>query len=498
MLHKLFPASIRSSQLGVRMVYAVLIWTFLSGLVLFSVSMYWAYDVAVGHLKNRFSEIEQGVLPSLSQAMWAIDDARINTHLQGLIAIPDVGRVTLTDQLGVTIQQQQTGFEQALFSQSFPLIYTEDGDTHPVGSIQIELSPAAINQELLRTALITLITILGALSTASICMLWLFHRWISRHLKRIAAFAEQYNSHHSLDLLTLDRAQSADPDELDTLVSSINQMQQTIDGELKHRASIESQLIQHKNQLEQLVTERTKLLEQKTAQLQLQSVELAEQNSELNAYAHTVAHDLKHPVTSLIGLSTLLSQDDLNLHLEQQKSFALMIKQSALKMNDIINALLQLATIRNAQQLDLQQVDMPACVTEAITRLNAFSAEHNASIEVVSELPDIKGNAMWLEEVWINYISNAVKYSGVAPKVELGASRQGNGSIRYWVRDFGPEIKEEMQHLLFSEFQRLDENTSQGHGLGLSIVKRIIKRLNGEVGYSRLANQNEFWFSLPS
>ena len=103
------------------------------------------------------------------------------------------------------------------------------------------------------------------------------------------------------------------------------------------------------------------------------------------------------------------------------------------------------------------------------------------------------------EEIWVNYISNAIKYGGDPPRAELGADREDNGMIRFWIRDNGRGIAPEQQASLFKPFIRLDQAHTTGYGLGLSIVRRIVVRLGGEVGVdSHLGRGSVFFFSLPA
>lgn len=95
-------------------------------------------------------------------------------------------------------------------------------------------------------------------------------------------------------------------------------------------------------------------------------------------------------------------------------------------------------------------------------------------------------------------IINALKYGGRPPQVELGVNPY-NGQIRFWVSDNGQGISAAEQQRLFAPFVRLNEGTVEGHGLGLSIVKRIVHKLGGEVGVVSTPNEGScFWFTLPA
>jgi signal transduction histidine kinase len=127
-------------------------------------------------------------------------------------------------------------------------------------------------------------------------------------------------------------------------------------------------------------------------------------------------------------------------------------------------------------------------------------AEQEVEIIVPDEWPVAVGYAPWIEEVWVNYLSNGIKYGGEPPQLELGATpSNGPGEqTRFWIRDNGPGIKPEDQARLFTPFTQLGHDRSKGHGLGLSIVQRIVEKLGGQVGVeSRIGQGTVFSFSLP-
>jgi signal transduction histidine kinase len=112
----------------------------------------------------------------------------------------------------------------------------------------------------------------------------------------------------------------------------------------------------------------------------------------------------------------------------------------------------------------------------------------------------VLGYAPWVEEVLTNYLSNAIKYGGQPPRVEVGWSPQADGMIRLWVRDNGPGLAAQDQQALFAPFTRLAPVRAGGHGLGLSIARRIIEKLGGQVGVASRGvpgQGSEFFFALP-
>jgi two-component system sensor histidine kinase/response regulator len=162
---------------------------------------------------------------------------------------------------------------------------------------------------------------------------------------------------------------------------------------------------------------------------------------------------------------------------------------------------------------------MANIVAEAQRRLAYLIEEHEAEITLTSEgaWPMAMGYDPWVEEVWVNYLSNAIKYGGRPPRVELGfdvstprpelgtkaqpngALERKEGTIRFWIRDNGPGLTPEEQTRLFTPFTRLDQARAKGHGLGLSIVRRIVEKMGGQFGVeSEVGRGSVFSFTLPS
>jgi PAS domain S-box-containing protein len=239
--------------------------------------------------------------------------------------------------------------------------------------------------------------------------------------------------------------------------------------------------------------------------LERQIVELEARNEELDAFAHTVAHDLKNPLASLVPMSDHLQAHFQSIPAEEVHRMLGIIERSARKMDTIIDELLLLASVRKFEDVQITPLDTRKIVDEALERLSHLEIEHPSQISVPDRWPVALGYAPWIEEVWVNYISNALKYSGARPHIELGARLQFNDPderqpiARFWVRDNGPGIPVERHRELFTLFNRLGTASPQGHGLGLSIVQRIVTRLGGEVGVeSELGQGSLFWFSLPA
>jgi two-component system, sensor histidine kinase and response regulator len=232
--------------------------------------------------------------------------------------------------------------------------------------------------------------------------------------------------------------------------------------------------------------------------LQQTQQQLQEQVAELDAFAHSVAHDIKGPMSIVSGYGDFLVNAFHTLD-EAQLLYALQnIRQVSRKVVKIVDALLLLSSARQSPVV-FTSLEMATILTEVQQRLANMITEDGAQIIVPAVWPVALGYAPWVEEVWINYLSNGLKYGGRPPRLELGATPQADGKIRFWVKDNGPGLQPEEQRTLFIEFTRLNQIQAEGYGLGLSIVKRIINRLGGEVGVeSAMGQGSTFYFTLPS
>ncbi len=233
-------------------------------------------------------------------------------------------------------------------------------------------------------------------------------------------------------------------------------------------------------------------------ELEREIVERDKLIAELDAYAHTVAHDLKNPLTSLVGYSKLLQSHHARMSGEDLERNLSIIAQNGRRMTNIIEELLLLSSVRKLDEIKRAPVDMGEVVEEVQDRLSDMLAQYEADVIAPDDWPPALGYAPWIEEVWVNYLSNALKYGGQPPRVELGASER-DGVVRFWVRDNGDGLTPEAQAKLFVPFERLSQARAEGHGLGLSIVRRIVEKLGGEVGVeSEPGAGSTFSFTLPT
>lgn len=225
---------------------------------------------------------------------------------------------------------------------------------------------------------------------------------------------------------------------------------------------------------------------------------LYKQNQDLGDFNQTVAHNLKNPLGILIGLIDYTILELPNLPTDTIREYCTRAKSSGLKAVSLVDELLLLSVVQKTESLR-EPLNMSNIVQSVLERLHSMIDQFDGQIVLPSAWPAAKGYGPWIEEVWVNYVSNGLKYGGEPPVLELGATPQDGGMIQFWIQDNGSGLTPEAQENLFMEFYRVHDKSFPGHGLGLSIVKRIVEKLDGQVGVdSQVGQGSRFYFTLPS
>ncbi len=238
-------------------------------------------------------------------------------------------------------------------------------------------------------------------------------------------------------------------------------------------------------------------------ELKLYARQLQEHNEDLDAFSHTVAHDLKNPLGNIMGFAKIIIDNYNTISKEEINEYLTIIIKDGKNIQQIINSLLLFANIRK-DEIKPKKLNIQEIVSECINRLSSLIEKSNAKIKLPEIWLTSYGYLPWVEEVWINYLTNAIKYGGSPPLIELGCDMVESKDfpykmVRYWISDNGSGISDENQKKIFKKFERLDQVKTEGHGLGLSIVRRIIEKLNGKVWVeSEHGKGSCFYLTLPS
>src|SRR5215207_6379762 len=243
----------------------------------------------------------------------------------------------------------------------------------------------------------------------------------------------------------------------------------TISHDIANQLAIAIQHINLYNALQKELMERKKLIS-----------ELEANNAELERFTYTVSLDLRNPLVTIKGFLGMLQKDLRDGRRDRITSDFERISNAADKMHALLSDLLQLSRIGRVAN-PFGAVDLNKLTADSLENLDARIRSKNVTVKIWPDLPVVFGDRLRLGEVLENLIDNAAKYSGNQPNpiIEVG-TRQGQGSAVIFVRDNGIGIEHQHLSKIFGLFDKLDP-LSEGTGIGLAIVKRIVETHGGKV-----------------
>ncbi|MEI9955472.1 MAG: ATP-binding protein [Ferruginibacter sp.] len=237
-------------------------------------------------------------------------------------------------------------------------------------------------------------------------------------------------------------------------------------------------------------------IKQLNTDLQANVLQLELSNKELESFSYSVSHDLRAPLRALSAFSNILERDYILKLDDEAKRMIGNIKASALKMGVLIDDLLEFSRL-GRKEVQKSLTDMQLLVENVLLEVGN-STKHIANIKV-NPLPSADVDPGLLTQVWINLISNAIKYSGKKenPEIEVGSMPSEAGTI-FYVKDNGTGFDMKYAGKLFNVFQRLHSTEQfEGTGVGLAIVYRIITKHGGRIWADAKLNEGAtFYFTI--
>jgi len=239
-------------------------------------------------------------------------------------------------------------------------------------------------------------------------------------------------------------------------------------------------------ELEQQVAERTAAFEAASVA-----------NHDLEAFSYSVSHDLRAPLRAISGFSRIVAED----HSAAMDADGLrcldLVQKSAQQMGQLIDDLLTFSRM-GRQALAIRSVSTADVVNAALDDLKALQENRRVKIEV-GDLADCEADPSLLRQVWLNLLSNALKYTRKCDPAVIVIGSRGEGETDvFFVRDNGAGFDMQYAHKLFGVFQRLHlADDYEGTGVGLALVQRIIQRHGGRVWAEAEVNHGAtFYFTL--
>jgi len=225
----------------------------------------------------------------------------------------------------------------------------------------------------------------------------------------------------------------------------------------------------------------------------------AAENKELEAFSYSVSHDLRAPLRHIGGFVDLLIKNSSSQLDETGLRYLNIVSESANEMGNLIDALLTFSRLSRTE-LQRTKIVSKSIVNQVIKTFNEELANRNVEI-ILSELPNVKGDETLITQVWVNLISNALKYTRNEDKaiIDIGGQTYTDKTI-FYIKDNGVGFDMKYVDKLFGVFQRLHKARDfEGIGIGLANVNRIVVRHGGKCwAESELGKGAAFFFSIPN
>lgn len=230
--------------------------------------------------------------------------------------------------------------------------------------------------------------------------------------------------------------------------------------------------------------------------------QIKNQNAEINRFVEAIVHDLKNPLTAIVGYIDLLSGIVPD---EATRRYVDQVGMAAQRMRHSIGEILDIQQIRRSSfTINTNAFDVNLRIEEIVPDWQVQAQRKHISIKLSlgKILPKARGDREKFKDIFDNLVSNALKYSPMGTTIKIATGTAPDDSIKVMVKDQGQGLMEKDKELVFGEFQRLSAKPTgkeTSTGLGLSIVRRLVELMGGTVGVESEGKNkgSAFWFTLP-
>ncbi|MEP3917214.1 ATP-binding protein [Ascidiaceihabitans sp.] len=455
-----------SSALGRRMVIYILLANAFLSLFASSVQLYASYKQGRAQVTATVQMIENNFKHGFEEALWRYNSPLIEALLEGVLHNEDVQYLKLQSDNGQIWEAGEfTGVDRTV---SGTVDFFHDADTTrevPLGKLFVGVSLQSVETRLWSQLLVMLFSNLGKTLCASMVMLLLFDRIVTRHLETISQHVSQRGWFDRRDPLRLDRAPHETQDDLDNIAAAINEAHR------KGRQDFDAlQTEVHRRRVvETLLRQRSQALENA--------------NEEQAQFTYAISHDMKSPANTIqMLLKELLETEADNLSEDGKSMIAdacLTVQRMTLLVEDVLN---YARTV--GDDLQVEDVDLNVLLAEIVQDLTGDIAQSNGIVEI-GDLPRLQGSPWQLRLLFQNLVQNGLKFAkpGVTPHVTIReVLPKKRDQIRICVQDNGIGVDQIHHEKIFALFQRLHTHTEHpGSGLGLTVCKRVTANHGGTI-----------------
>ncbi|RNF86124.1 sensor histidine kinase [Montanilutibacter psychrotolerans] len=475
-----------SSSLRLKLIGVILLTT-LTALIVALVAMV-VYDLRAYHRSWTADVTTQAeLLGRMSASAIAFDDAQVaKENLELLRLRPHMQAAAIYTARGAMF----ASYTRAGDARSFPKLPEADGmriegqelvlykrivnDKEILGTVYLRTDYEMLNRIWDYVGIALVATVIAML--VALLMSTHLQRIVTKPVLAIAGIAREVVEQKDYSR----RAEKTSGDEVGLLVHSFNDML----GEIERRTG---ELEVSNDALERQVTERTRA-EQEILRLNAEledrvrqrTAQLEAANRELEAFSFSVSHDLRAPLRHIDGYAHMLKEDAGPQLDDDMRRYLDTIGESARRMGVLIDDLLAFSRL-GRNPVSRVPVDMNALAERALREAGGSEGEAHVS---VGTLPPAFADPLLLHQVWVNLLSNALKYSATrGAEARVDVSGEADGAVsRYVVKDNGVGFDMRYADKLFGVFQRLhSQDEFEGTGVGLAIVQRIVNRHGGRI-----------------
>lgn len=457
--------------------------------------------------RREFKAIDQQVelirssyLASLAKSLWDIDQAQIELQLKGIENLPDVAHLSLInidgDSIRLNTKNSDTRNAQVQ-SYQFELMHFHHKEQRSLGSLEVNFDLNAVYARIWKRGFSILLNQTLLVLLIVVVIIIIFQRQITRHLEAMANYSRDIGSGQLENSLQLNRTPPKNRDELDQLVTALNEMRLSIRKEISRRELEQEELRYNRDQLQIMVERRTESLRN--------AKEAAEEaNNAKTLFLSTMSHEIRTPMNGMMGMIQLLKSSKLD---DEQRAHVRVLHDATHALLETFNNILEYGRlIEGAYSASPTRFSLHNLLHNLTALLSPEASRKQLTLNL--KITDNVGDYFLSEEtslrqILTNLLANAIKFTDHG-SVELAVScikdSPGAQTLHFAISDSGIGIDPSLQEHIFDRFTQADETITRrfgGTGLGLAICKELAEHLKGHIGLESQADHGStFWLEL--